>query len=269
MRTPFEHATTNQPASFFEIEAVEQFWIEGAPSGRAKVHIPVDHIPVGRRFRRQPPAGHRLHPRGMGIYAFHFPEPAGAGQFAGEREMGQIAPLRARLKHPPGAADRVFEDQALGDVLGAGLLAVHILPGAGSGHRRGAMPVGTGGDQHRIDVIPIEEFAEVAVHGAVLRAIPLVGDLLDRDPPVLLDVAHRGELHILLFEEAAQIVGTAAADADAAENHTLARWHGAIQAKRRTGNHHRRNRRGPTHEACLQKTAPGQPTGTINHGANS
>jgi hypothetical protein len=91
----------------------------------------------------------------MGIDPLQLAELAGAGQFAGEGKVRQIAALGADLKHAAGPAHRVAEDQALLDVLGAGLLAIHVFAGLGGVHRHRGVPIGAGGDQHGIDIGPV------------------------------------------------------------------------------------------------------------------
>ena len=145
--------------------------------------------------------------------------------------MGKVAPLRARLEHPPRAPDDVPEGKALGDVLRAGLLAIHVLAGPGRGGGHGAVPVGTGGNEHGIDGRQVEQFAEVAVHGAAVVPGAVVDHLLDRRAPRLLDVADGRELHIGLLEEAAEVVFPAPAEADAADDDSLARRRDAVEAE--------------------------------------
>ena len=223
MRAPFQHAAADEPAPFFEIEAVEQLGIERPPGRRAEIHVPIDDFLLRLLLGRQPAADHGFHAGRMGVDRFELAELAGASQLAGEGEVRQVAPLRAGLETRARAAHGFGQDQALRDVLRAGLLAIHVLAGLGGIHGGRRMPVGPGGDQHGIDIVAVEQFAKVAIHVAVLIAVLLVGHLLDRDAARFLHVADGHELDVLLFQEAAQVVGAAVADADAADARSV-RW---------------------------------------------
>ena len=123
------------------------------------------------------------------------------GQLAGEREVRQVPPLRARLEHAAGAAERLRQRQALGDVLRAGLLAIHVLAGLGRQDRGRGVPVRPGGDQHRVDIAAGQQFAQVAIGRAVLVAVLGVGHFLDRLAARGLDVANRDKLHVRLRQK--------------------------------------------------------------------
>ena len=187
--------------------------------------------------------------------SLHLAEAAGAGQLAREGEVGEIAALRAGLEDATGAADRVAEEEALVDVLRAGLLAVDVLPGLRGVDARGGVPVGAGGDEDGVDVAAVEELAEVLVHRAGVVAVLLVGHLLDADATVFLDIADRRELDVVLLEEAAEIIGAAVADPDAAEDDALARRDRAVEAEGRAGDHGRGDRRRRQREAGLEEAA--------------
>jgi phosphoribosylanthranilate isomerase len=95
------------------------------------------------------------------------------------------------------------------------------------------VPVGACGNEHGIDVATIEEFAEIAIHAAGVVAMMRVDDFLHRLSPSLLDIAHGCESDVGLFKEAAEVVLSAAADADPADNDPLTRRHGPVEPKRR------------------------------------
>ena len=191
----------------------------------------------------------------MSVNTLHLSEPAGAGQLAGEGEVGEVAALRAGLKDAAGAADRVAEEEALSDVLRAGLLAVDVLAGLCGVDARGGVPVGAGGNEDGVDVAAVEELAEVLVHRAGIIAVLLVGHLLDADAPVFLDVADRRELDVVLLEKAAEVVSAAVADADAAEDDALARRDRAVEAEGGAGDHGGGDRGGRQREAGLEEAA--------------
>ena len=79
-----------------------------------------------------------------------------------------------------------------------GLLAIHIFAGPGGVHRGRRMPVRPGGDQHRIDILAVEQFLEVAILSAIVVAVVLVGNFLDRIAADFFHVAHGQELNVLL-----------------------------------------------------------------------
>ena len=114
----------------------------------------------------------------------------------------QISSLCADLKYPSGATNNFGQLQALRDVFGAGLLAIKILAGLRRvcGHRR--VPVRPGGDQYGIDIFAIEEFTKIAIRIAALVSVFVIDCFLDERTASFLDVAHRSELHVFLFQEA-------------------------------------------------------------------
>ena len=260
VRTPLQHATADQATALFEVEAIEQLRIERTPCRRPEVHVPVHNVLIGSGFRHEPAAHHGLHPGGVSEDLLERTEPPRAGQFTGEREVRQVATLGPRLKHAPRAAHRLSQDQALRNVLRDRLLAVHVLARAGGIHRHRAVPVRPRGDQHGIDVFPVEHLAEVAVHRTVFIAIFRVGDLLDRHPALLLHIAHRDELHIGLLQETAQVIRSPVADPNPADHHPLAGSHSSIQTECGTGDNHRSDRSSPRdRQRRLEKGTPRNP----------
>ena len=217
MRAPFQHAAADQSAALFEVETVEELRVVRPPGRRAEIHVPIDDFLVRLRLGRQPAAHERGHSHRVGVDGVQLAELAGARQLAREREVRQISPLRAGLEDAPRAAHRVGQRQALRDVLRARLLAIHVLAGAGGIHGGRRMPVRARGDQHGIDIVAVQEFAKVAILRAVLVAVLLVGDFLDRIAARRLHVAHGDELDVVLLQEAAEVVRPPVSDADAAQ----------------------------------------------------
>ena len=86
-------------------------------------------------------------------------------------KVGQAAALRAGLEDAAGAAERLGQLEALGDVLGAGLLAIDVLAGIGGEAGGGGVPVGAGGDEDGVNVAAGQQLAQIAVRGAVLVAV--------------------------------------------------------------------------------------------------
>ena len=264
VRTPLEHAAAlghaaaDEAAPLLEVEAVlERVGIERPPRRGPQVHVPVVHLRVGQRRLGQPSAQKRRHATRVREHLLDLAQPAGAGEFTREGIVRQIAPLGARLEDGAAAPHRVAVDERLGDVLRAGLLAVDVLPRLGGEHRQESVPVGAGRDQHRVDVLAVEHLAEVAVHRAVLRAVLRVGDLLHRLAPALLDVGDRGEDHVGLLEEAAEVVLAAATDADAPDDDPLARGDRAVEPQRRRRDDRRHGEGGAGRQAGLERVTTG------------
>ena len=170
-----------------------------------------------------PAALHGGHAGRMGVDGLELAELSAPRQFDGELDVRQVAPLRAGLEDLARAAEGLGQDQALGDVLRAGLLAIDVLAGVGRQHRGRGVPVRAGGDQHGVDVVAGQQLAEVAVGGAVRVAVLRVDHLLDRLAALGLHVADGHEPDVGLLQEAAQVVAAAVADADAADDDLFAR----------------------------------------------
>ena len=69
-------------------------------------------------------------------------------------------------------------------------------------------------------------------------------------------VAAGHEPHVRLLHEAADDVGAAAADADAAHHDLLAGRHGPVLAQHEAGHHRRRGQQGPGLEGPGEKPSP-------------
>ena len=93
------------------------------------------------------------------------------------------------------------------------------------------MPAVAGGDQHGVDVLAVEQFAEVAESGAVLVAVMLVHEFLAQLAPALqpalpvqparLHVTDRQALHVGMLEHSGEVVGATRANADHAQSDAL------------------------------------------------
>jgi hypothetical protein len=195
------------------------------------------------------------------INPFELAELAGPRELAGKREVRQVPPLRTGLKHAPGALHRLRENETLRNVLGARLLAIHVLAGLGRlhGHRR--MPIRSRRDQHRVDVVAVEQLAKVAMHVAVFGSVSAVDHLFDERAAGLLHIAHGRTLDVRAIQKAAEVVHAAAADADAAQQNPLARRDGPVQTEGRAGDDRRRHHSGAgRREGGFQKATPWEPS---------
>ena len=118
-----------------------------------------------------------------------------------------------------------------------------------------AMPVRPGGDQHRVDVAAGEQLAQVAVHGAIGVVVAVVGAFLDGLAARFFDVANGDELHVLLRQEAIQVVAAPVADADAAHDDAFAWGNAAILPQDTAGDDLRQREQGAELGGGLEKTA--------------
>ena len=54
MGAPFQYAAADHAAAFLEVEAVQQFLVEGPPGRRAEIEIPIDLFPGRLGLGRKP-----------------------------------------------------------------------------------------------------------------------------------------------------------------------------------------------------------------------
>ena len=164
--------------------------------------------------------------------------------------------LAAALEDALVLLDRVAHGPALGDGQRQRLLAIDVLAGLRRQDDGHGVPVVRRADQDGVDVLAIEQFAEIdeGVAALVLARL-LVGGvmLLDETPgrftagdgaiPVAgafaVDVADGHDLHAVIAEEAAHVVEALIAGADDAEIDALARGRLALQAEGRGGDDQR------------------------------
>ena len=90
------------------------------------------------------------------------PQLAAVGQVRGVLKVVHAAPLGARLKHASVAVDPVRQRLDFGNGQAARLLAVDVLARFGGQQRSQRVPVVAGGDQHRVDVRPGQQFANIS-----------------------------------------------------------------------------------------------------------
>jgi hypothetical protein len=74
-----------------------------------------------------------------------------------------------------------------------------------------------GGNQNGVDVLAIQEFAEISMSRTVGIAIPLIDLFFDRFPPICPDIAHGKKLDIGLNQHSFQHVPSAIVDTDSSE----------------------------------------------------
>ena len=138
-------------------------------------------------------------------------------------KIGDAAALRSGLKDPSGPLHRIGQLLAIRDRQAAGLFAVNVLAGLGRHHRCGGMPAIAGRDQHGVDVLAVEQLAEVAIEFAVLVSIVFVDQSLARIAAARLHVGDRDAPHVGQTKHRLQVVRAAGTDADHPERDS-SRW---------------------------------------------
>src|SRR5439155_18776454 len=97
---------------------------------------------VGLGLSSSPAAADGFQPIRMGVKSLQFAQLATAGEIDGEGEIRKAAALGARLKYSASSPERLGQRQALGNILGARLLAINVFPRIGGHDGRDRMPVG-------------------------------------------------------------------------------------------------------------------------------
>ena len=204
--------------------------IEGALRGRALEPFPVDG--VERRIGR-----HRLHPRADLVVGVprrlelgDLAEQAVGNELLRLDDVRRARMLTADLEHLLRPFHGLEQQVALLDRVRHRLFAVDVLPGRDRIEARARVPVIGRGDDHRVDVLTIENAAVVARAQAVV-AEQLAGAL---EMPV---VARRGRhhLHVRHAQGGARVGQTLDTEPDDAEPHRLVRALSAEGAEERTG----------------------------------
>ena len=117
------------------------------------------------------------------------------------------------------------------------LLAVDVLLGLAGGHEVQGVPVVGRGDDDGVEVLAVEQLAEVGV------GIGLAAGLLAGGEQVgLVDVADGGDLAIVVRQEGVEQLVAAIADADEAEADALVGAEDRARPRRRSGRPERRRR---------------------------
>src|SRR5215831_17808993 len=116
------------------------------------------------------------------------------------------------------------------------------------------MPIGTRRNQDGINVRTSKQFANVAIHHAIVVAIFSIGFILDRLTPLGFDITNRHEPNIRLLKETAEDIGSTIANSDGRQGNAIARSHPSVFAKHGTGDdlrcRHERSRLGRAGKEC-------------------
>ncbi len=164
-----------------------------------------------------------------------------ADEFAGEGEVALGPPLRAMLEHAAVAGHGVADGPPLGDGEGERLLAEHVLARLCRRDADHRVPVVGGADRDRINVVAVEEFAEVVVGraalvGALCHQVRVVafGGRAGGVAARLLRVAHGH--HLARVQKRLHVARPASPDPDAADVDAVAGGRAPLCPQRR-GSH--------------------------------
>ena len=139
----------------------------------------------------------------------------------------------ARLPDPAVPFDRVAEGPALAQVVGQGLLAVDVEPGAQRRDGQDGVPVVGDGDGHGVEVLARIELAEIVIGRAGLVAVLLVDHALGHGQRFFVEVADGHPLDLGLLEEALHVARAHHAEADAGHDDPVRRRDGPVLAQGR------------------------------------
>jgi len=222
------------------------------PGSRPEIQIPIQRL--GNRLLGSKP----LRPKNATAVAIRVDglqcaDASAADELTGEPELASIlaALLRPGLVSASVAAHRLQHRLALPHSHRRGLFAVDILAGHSGHDGHGGVPMRWRGDQHRVDILPLEHLPKIRVSAASREiAVPeflgvvvihLFGGPFAPIPP---DVAHRQHLDVRPARIAARDVGPRAAEQvspalpanpEESHRHPFARRNRPATAQRRSG----------------------------------
>jgi hypothetical protein len=119
------------------------------------------------------------------------------------------------------------------------------------------VPAVAGGNQHGIHIGPLgQELAQVGIRSTIFRAVLTVHRVLGGLSLAFYDITDGDPLHIGLVQHRAQIIGTAAAEADAAHHDPFAGRNGSVTPQRGGRDIPRQRHRTCGHCSACQEPAP-------------
>ena len=169
-----------------------------------------------------------------------FAEAPVAGDLTGLAELLARSLLRAELEDAAVAMHRVAQDLDLVDAHAQRLLDVDVLAGADGGQGVQDVPGVERGDGHGVDIVAVQQFAEIVVHGAVRVPVVRVDRLLGPFAHGAFDVADGHDLGSGNAHAGAHVAEAHGADADAAHDDAFARRDAAGAAQGRGRDDQRR-----------------------------
>jgi hypothetical protein len=97
------------------------------------------------------------------------------------------------------------------------------------------MPVRAGRDHHGVDVVAVQQLAEIDVRRAIGVAVLVVDNLLDRRPPIRLGVGDGDKLHVGFGQEAAEHIGASISQPESADDDPITGRDGSVPPSARAG----------------------------------
>src|SRR5690606_3141847 len=114
--------------------------------------------------------------------------------------------------------------------------AINVLAGVRGCDGGDRMPMVGGGDQHRVDIVAGEQFAEVAIAGAIFVFVVRVDHAFRFRPMTGVDAGNRYDLDVGLFDELVDEVSPHASGADEAHGGPVAGRNGSVSSEGAGGN---------------------------------
>ena len=191
---------------------MNRFGLNVGLRGRAEPHVPVES---GRRrtVGRAPESRRRLVADVPRVDPVDLAERARLDDLDGLLEVQPRSLLRADLHDAVVLARRVDHRAAFLDVVRDRLLDVDVLARLAGHDHRDRVPVIDGRDDHRVEVVALDDAPEVGLHRRGAARL-LLGHLLRAPAVHVPHVAHGDDLHVVVLLEVVQVRTAHAADAD-------------------------------------------------------
>ncbi len=232
MRAPFEAAAADQPAALLEVKAIEQSLVERPPGGGAEIQVPVDLLLVRLGFGRAASRSWRCSTRPDGRRAFGVCRACrgGPGRRRRRNWAGCAAGCRPGRRGRCGGTSRPAR----------GFARCSSCRASRNRHPCRHWPPGMAAVACQFGPVAIST-ASMSLRASSSRRsrymaqswLPyfVIGLLLDGLAACGLHVANGDELHVRFFQETAQVVGAAVADADGAQDDAFAGGNAAVPAQ--------------------------------------
>ncbi len=210
-----------QPCSGIEIPlaspaTVHILLIERSPRGRAQPQIPVDDIAVRRRLSGQPGVFQHRHVNRR-VQRVEFAELSRVSELDRLLEIRHAASLSSRLEDALLVMHRGRQSLAGIDGDAARFLAVDVFSCFGSQNGCVRVPAISRCHNHRIDIVAVQQFAQVAVQHAIGVAVMFVDQFLAGVTAGLLHIGDRHAPNVFKLQHRFQVIGTPRSDADDTE----------------------------------------------------
>ena len=160
-----------------------------------------------------------------------FPEFPGVHPFNCLLEVRDTATLRAGLEDAFLAMNGIGQFLTSSDGDAARLFAIDVFACFCGHHGCCCMPPVTGCDQHRIDIFPVQQFAEITKKLTVCVSIVLVDQFLASVTPRGLNVGNGNALNIFKWQHRFKVISATWPDSDNSECYFFARCDRSITAQ--------------------------------------